>query len=205
MKALLSILICFALLVSFTSKKINAGETDHVVSLNEFQSFIDTIGLAFDMPTGYTPTVVKQNNDLWYAFALKHDKNDFEIRYSIWPLKEDFIAYNKCKLDTAHCTMVDPNRTFIGRAQSNVLNMTSGASDQISGFDEEAVKKEFNADAGGTSFFELHCDFGKGYKFGQMIVLHKDSVADVIITYLSNNKKTHSKLMNQAFHALRFK
>jgi hypothetical protein len=38
-----------------------------------------------------------------------------------------------------------------------------------------------------------------------MIVLHKDNVADVFITYLSNNKETHSGLMMVPFHSLTFK
>ena len=38
-----------------------------------------------------------------------------------------------------------------------------------------------------------------------MVYLHKDNVADVIITYMSNDKARHSELMNGPFHALKFK
>lgn len=68
-----------------------------------------------------------------------------------------------------------------------------------------AVREEFNADDGGSSFFRFNCEFGKNYKYGQMVYLHKDNVADVIITYMSNDASTHSDLMMESFHALKFK
>jgi hypothetical protein len=83
--------------------------------------------------------------------------------------------------------------------------MTAGAGAEIGGFPSAAVKKEFNADVGASAFFELNCSFGKNYKYGQMVILHKDNVADVIITYLSNDKTKHLALMMHAFHSLVFK
>jgi hypothetical protein len=165
---------------------------------------IDSLGLTFEMPLEYTETFVKENKDLWYSFAIKDNKEDFEVRYTIWSLKPSIDVYNKCKLDT-NCLMISPNAIYKGRIQSNVLNMTGGQDWNIGPFPPKAVKKEFNADDGGSSFFEFNCGFGKGYKYGQMVYLHKDNVADVIITYMSNDKTKHSALMDKAFHSLRFK
>ena len=101
--------------------------------------------------------------------------------------------------------MANPNKIYKGRIQANVLNMTGGQNQNIGPFPPQAVKKEFNANAGGSSFFEFNCEFGEGYKYGQMVYLHKDNVADVIITYMSNDKTTHTDLMMKPFHALTFK
>jgi hypothetical protein len=192
------------ILTSFITAFTISDNKDKIVKTEEFQNYIDTLGLKFTMPEGYKETYVKENKDLWYSFAIKDTKANFEVRYSIWSLKPTIADYEKCKLDT-NCNMVNPNSIYKGRVQSNVLNMTAGASMDIGPFPPQAVKKEFNADAGGSSFFEFNCDFGEGYKYGQMVYLHKDNVADVIITYMSNDKTTHSDLMMKPFHALTFK
>ena len=181
-----------------------SGDKGKIVKVDEFKKQIDSIGLKFLMPANYKETYVKENKDLWYSFAIKDKKADFEVRYTIWTLKPTIEEYKKCKLDT-NCIMVSPNIIYKGRIQSNVLNMTGGQDIDIDAFPNQDVKNEFNADKGGSSFFQFNCGFGKGYKYGQMVYLHKDNVADVIITFLSNNKSTHSDLMDKSFYALTFK
>ena len=175
-----------------------------IIKVSEFQKYVDTIGLKFIMPPNFKETSVKENKDLWYSFAIKDKNADFEVRYSVWSLQPTVEQFNKCKLDT-NCFMLSPNVLYKGRIQSNVLNMTGGQDIEVGTFPPQAVKEEFNADNGGSAFFQFNCDFGKGYKFGQMVYLHKDNVADVIITYMSNDKSTHSDLMDKSFHALTFK
>ena len=197
---LLLVLISIACTFSFTMQ----DKPDKIVKLKEFEQHIDTLGLQFEMPKGYKEVVVKSNRDLYYGFAIKNKKDDFEVRYSIWSLKNDLVEYERCKADP-NCMSIHPNSVYKGRAQANVLNMTAGESMNYGDFPPQAVKKEFNADAGGSSFFQFNCKFGEGYKYGQMVVLHKDNVADVIITYLSNDKDKHSDLMEIPFHSLTFK
>lgn len=175
-----------------------------IVKVDEFDNYIDSIGLKFEMPADYKETYVKENKDLWYSFAIKDKKAEFEVRYTVWSLKPTIAEYKKCKLDTT-CSMINPNVIYEGRIQSNVLNMTGGQDINIGPFPPQAVKKEFNADNGGSSFFQFNCGFGTGYKYGQMVYLHKDNVADVIITFMSNDKSTHSELMDKSFHSLKFK
>ena len=192
----------FVMTVLITAFTIS-DDKGKIVKVVEFQKYIDTIGLKFTMPPDYKEALVKENKDLWYSFAIKDKKADFEVRYTVWSLKPAIKEYEKCKLYT-NCLMPSPNVIFKGRIQSNVLNMTGGQNIGIGPFPPQAVKKEFNADNGGSSFFEFNCGFGTGYKYGQMIYLHKDNVADVIITFMSNDKSAHSDLMNKSFHALTF-
>lgn len=177
---------------------------EKIVKVDEFKKYIDIIGLKYTMPTNYTETSVIENSDLWYSFAIKDNNADFEVRYSVWSLKPMIEEYENCKKDS-NCIMVNPNVIYKGSIQANVLNMTNGQMWDIGPFPSLAVKHEFNADTGGSSFFEFNCEFGKGYKYGQMVYLHKDNVADVIITYMSNDKSTHFDLMDKSFYALTFK
>ena len=169
-----------------------------------FLNLLDSAGLQFKLPENYQEIPTKENPDLYYCFAMKNKTADFEVRYSIWPMHESLKDYEACKSDP-NCMMVHPNNIFKGIAEANVLNMTGGQDAAIGSFPKEAVKKEFNADIGGSAFFEFNCTFGKGYKYGSMVILHKDDIADVIITFMSNDKSKHADLMLESFYALTFK
>jgi hypothetical protein len=173
-------------------------------SIENFQSEADSSGLVFKLPEGYTITEVKKNPDLFYSFAMINADKSMEIRYSIWPLKELFEKYEESLTDSS-ITMVNPNNMYMARVQANMMNMTGGQIYNVGAFPDEAVKREFGANKGGSCFFEFNCEFGKGWHNGQFIYLHKDGVADVIITFMSNDIDRHSKLMGPAFHALKFK
>jgi hypothetical protein len=181
-----------------------ADEKGKIVTAVDFQKQADSLGFIFSMPPNYVADSVRVNRDLYYCFAMKDTSADFEVRYSIWSLKSALVEYDRCKADPK-CSSIHPDKLIYGRVQSNVLNMTAGASMDYSPFGTRAVGNEFNADAGGSSFFEFNCEFGKGYKYGQAMYLHKDSIADVIITFMSNDRETHSDLMLKSFYALKFK
>ncbi|WP_412984587.1 hypothetical protein [Pontimicrobium sp. IMCC45349] len=174
------------------------------MTLPEFESLCDSSGLQFTMPEGYKIIDIKENRDLGYSFAVINSDSTMEIRYTIWSLKPALKQYEE-SLKDSNLTMIPPNNIYKGRIQANVLNMTGGQMYNIGPFPPQAVKKEFNADAGGSCFFEFNCEFGKGYKYGQFMYLHKDDTADVIVTFMSNNKEIHSDLMMVGFHSLKFK
>ncbi|MFC7773040.1 hypothetical protein [Flavobacterium sp. GCM10027622] len=191
------LLIAFFALVSISS-------FSQTLTLEEFQKQAGLSGLQFEMPIGYKIKEVKQNRDLRYSFAIINSDATMEVRYSLFPIKEMLIAYEKSKSNTNEI-MINPNNLHVGIMNSNGLNMTGGKMVEIGDFPTQAVKKEFNADYGGSGFFEFNCEFGKGYKYGQFVCLHKENIADVIITFMSNDRNTHSDLMDIPFHALKFK
>ena len=174
------------------------------LTLEEFQKQAALSGLQFEMPIGYKIKEVKKNRDLQYSFAIINSDGTMEVRYSLFPMKQMLANYEKSK-NNPNEIMVNPNNIYVGIMSTNGLNMTGGKMVEIGDFPSKAVKKEFNADYGGNGFFEFNCEFGKGYKFGQFVCLHKENVADVIITFMSNDKSTHSELMDKSFHALKFK
>jgi len=175
-----------------------------VVSVNEFKSLIDTIGLVFDMPKGFIPAMVKENGDLYYSFAVINLDSTMQVRYTVFPIKPQLVEY-EISLKDPNTKMVHPNKMYNSIVEANMLNMTGGKSYKIGPFSKTAVKKEFNADDGGSCFFDFNCEFGKGFKYGHFVYLHKDNIADVIITYMDNDKQKHNALMETPFHSLRFK
>ena len=194
------ILMTFSFLILFI--RISYGQNQ--LTISEFEKLCDSSGLKFTMPDGYQITDVKENRDLEYSFAVINSNSTMEIRYTIWSLKPALKQYEE-SLKDSNLTMIPPNNIYKGRIQANVLNMTGGKMYDIGSFPPQAVKKEFNADNGGSCYFEFNCEFGKGYKYGQFVYLHKDDTADVIVTFMSNNKETHSDLMMIGFHSLKFK
>ena len=188
------------LLVVFSFLNVNAQSNEEKIFTDEIAAY----GLQFKMPPGYKSTKVKKNPNLQYSFAIVNADQTMEVRYSIFPLAKMVAEYEKSKSDP-NVVMVNPNNLYTSTMVTNGLNMTGGKKMvDIVDFPKEAVRKEFNADYGGVALVEFDCEFGKGYKIGQFVLLHKDNVADVLITFMSNDQSTHSDLMDIAFHALTF-
>jgi hypothetical protein len=194
------ILLTFTFLILMIGRSYGQDQ----LTISEFKNLCDSSGVKFTMPEGYQIMEVKENRDLGYSFAIINSDSTMEIRYTIWSLKPALEQYEK-SLKDSNSMMIPPNNIYKGRIQANVLNMTGGQMYDIGSFPPQAVKREFNADAGGSCFFEFNCQFGKGYRYGQFMYLHKDDIADVIVTFMSNNKETHSELMMVGFHSLTFK
>jgi len=177
---------------------------NRIVSVDEFKSSMDSIGLVYELPTGFKSALVRGNGDLYYQFAIINEDSTMEVRYTIFPIKQNLLEYEKLLKDLG-TVMIHPNKMYTGIIQANMLNMTGWKDYQIGAFPKDAVNEEFNADVGGSCFFQFDCEFGKGYKYGHFVYLHKNNIADVIITYMDNDKAKHNELMNGPFHSLKFK
>ncbi|MDX2360678.1 MAG: hypothetical protein QNK23_07715 [Crocinitomicaceae bacterium] len=173
-------------------------------ALKKFMKLVDQAGMVFTMPEGFKVVDIKENRDLSYHFAIMNEEETTEVRYTIWPL-DDFLKEYEESLKDTNRMMLEPNRLYKSMIMANAMNMTNGQLPEIESFPPSAVKKEFNADDGGTCVFEFDCQFGEGYKIGQFIYLHKDDVTDAIVTYMSNDINVHLKEMQKAFHSLKFK
>ena len=182
------------------------------VTLEEFQKIADLSGLKFEMPKGYKVTKIIKNPDLDYSFAIINADSTMEVRYSIFPLKTKIKEYNDYKNssnkanDGMITAMSDPNKLYWGLSISTMSNLTNGKPTEGNDFPKEAVKEEFNADFGTSAMFKLDCEYGKGYGAANLITLHKEDVADVLIVILTNIKngdKYYSEMLIP-FHALRY-
>lgn len=172
------------------------------LDLRELNKEIAPMGLQFAMPTGYQSIQTLHNRDLHYSFALLNADSTMEVRYSFFSIKPLLKRYKK-ELK-AKRIMLNPDSLHVGLMLSNGKSMTNGIIPVIEKLSADSVKR-FNADYAGTSSFEYLCEFGKGYRYGQFVCIHKDKKADVIISFLSNDKKRYADLMAIPYYALTFK
>jgi len=172
-------------------------------NIKEFKSLLGECGMNVNIPEGFIEAKIIENGDMNYEYAIKYPDKEFELRYAIRP-----IRYKKYANDTVKNEMEGQrpfrNSSYGTILQTIVLNITGGVDYEIRAFDKNAVKKEFNADWGATTFVELKSDFGKGYKYCMIVTIHKDDVADAYYFYLSNTKENFSKNEGPLFHTLRF-
>lgn len=174
---------------------------------NEFESLILENGLVFEKPIEFLPTAVIENGDLAYNYAMRLKQDSFEVRYSIFPLGGLLKDY-KGSLNDPNRMVLDPNTYHSSMFRANILNVSQAGLNNmpgISDFPPEAVKKEFGADYGATSFFLANSEFGKNYKYCLMMVIHKKDLADVYVSFLGNDQSTFQEYMLKAFHAIKFK
>lgn len=167
-----------------------------------FNEQLSSLGLTFRMPEGYEEVAVKENRDLTYTYALYNSALDIEIRYSIFPLKH-LVDLHKQSQQSEGMVVIDPNQIFFGRLETNAMNMTHGEWYEPVGAPAEFVEEGLGADQAVFCFFHVNCGFGEGYKHGQFLGIHKDDVADVIVTMLSNDenhiKPEHAPILSLSF------
>jgi hypothetical protein len=171
--------------------------------LTEFMSTLKDCGMNLNIPSGFIESKVISNDDMGYEYAVKYPDKDFELRYAVRPIRYKIYANDTIRKD------MEDQRAFRNSAYATIfetvmLNITGGVEYEVQAFDVSAVKKEFNADCGATSFVELKSDFGKGFKYCMMVTIHKDDVADAYYFYLSNSKDKFSENMKPLFHTLQF-
>ena len=188
--------VLFALAILVITNFSFAQESE---TLREFKKDLTLYALNFEKPEGYVETEVIDNHDLAYSYALLHEDVKLEIRYTLFSIK-NMIEQNK----KSGGVSVDPNKMYQALVTTNQLNLSGGNEYQVTRFDSEAVKEEFNADAGATTFFPLNSKFGEGYKNCMMVVLHKKDIADAFILFLFDDPEVFQNNAMDAFHALTF-
>jgi hypothetical protein len=193
MKAILSVLL-FLILTSFKSDN-SLPET--------FNELLKRSGLVFDSPLGLIPVKIIENRQMNYEYALKYPNKNFEIRYAIRPL--DYLLNQFEKSKKSGEISINPNKLYSSSLQATVLNISGGKLTDIAQFDKNAVKQDFNADWGATTFLDVGKEFGQNYKYCMDVAIHKDNLADVYIFYLSDTKIGFNELIEPAFHSLKFK
>jgi hypothetical protein len=63
----------------------------------EFKSILDDCGMNFTKPAGFDESMVIDNDDMGYEYALKYSNKDFEVRYSIRPIRYKNYANDTIK------------------------------------------------------------------------------------------------------------
>ena len=181
------------------------GLFPHVYGQNlvEFKSILDNCGMNINIPDGFVESKIIDNDDMNYEYALKYPDKDFEIRYSIRPIRYKNYANDIIKNEMENLRGFR-NSQYDIILQTVILNITGGVDYIVQSFNENTVKNEFNAYWGATTFVELNSDFGKGFKYCSIVAIHKTDVADAYYFYLSNSRDNFMDYVKPLFHSLRF-
>jgi hypothetical protein len=183
-------------LTSFTSDNLPKKFTD----------LLERANLIFEKPAGLEETKIIQNRQMNYEYAVKYPKNNFEVRYAIRPLDKLLHYYEEMeKNKKPGDENIHPNKLYSKLLQVTTLNISDGQLPEITVFDKDAAKEEFNADWGATTFVEVGKEFGQKYKYCMIVAIHKDNSGDAYFFYLSDTKDGFKELMNAAFYSLKFK
>ena len=172
-------------------------------NLKEFKEIIDGCGMNIQLPAGFVESEVIENGDMNYEYALNYPDRDFEVRYAVRPIRYKVYANDTIK-EEMEGQRPFRNSSYETILHTVILNITGGVDYNLNVFDKEAVKKEFNADWGATTFVTLNSAFGKGYKYCMIVSIHKDDIADAYYFYLANSKENFSANMDPLFHTLKF-
>jgi hypothetical protein len=109
-----------------------------------FEDLLEWNKMEFIVPEGLIETLPLENMQMNYEKAYKHPTKRFEVRYAI--RNHDTGFYKQI-------------------FEMTVLNISGGQLPEYSQFGTEAVKEEFNADAGATVMVEVGSEFGQDYKY----------------------------------------
>lgn len=171
-----------------------------------FTKLMERSKMSFTAPEGYSETKIISNGQMSYEYAIKHNTQNFEVRYAIRPLDEELKDYNKWQKNKGpNDIRIHPNKMYEAVFQATVLNVSGGELPQWDEFPPQAVKHEFNADWGAVVVTTAGEEFGQKYKYCMTVALHKDDVGDAYYFYLYDDTKVMDDLMMTAFHSLRFK
>jgi hypothetical protein len=171
-----------------------------------FTGLLKRANLTFQKPSGFEQTNNIENRQMNYEYALKYPQKNFEVRYAIRPLDDLISDYEKKEKNKKPGDInIHPNKLYAALLKSTTLNISGGQLPDVTVFGTQAVKQEFNADWGATTFVECSKEFGQNYKYCMIVAIHKENLADVYFFYLSDSKDGFDKLMDPAFHSLKFK
>lgn len=192
----LLIIACFVVLSAFKSDNLPTS----------FTNLLTRAQITFMPPGGLMEVEPIENSQMHYQYALKFPDKNFEVRYTVRPLDSMITQYNDwLKNKKAGTGRVDPNKLHAAALYAIMMNISNGSRPpQIKAFDSVAVRKEFNADWGATGVCVPGGDFARGYKYCEVVAIHKDNMADAYCFYLSDDVSYFQTLLIPIFHAMKF-
>ncbi|ONF92608.1 hypothetical protein [Leptospira santarosai] len=155
--------------------------------------------IVYKPPAGFVETGIDEAVPFKYDYALKSLTDDIEIRYVIRPFIYYKREYEALKKQPGVVLVPLSDTDYLNDLLVIVMNL-SGSPDNIKtvkNFPSEAVKMEFKADWGNSTFLVLNPSYDKKYKFCTIVTLHRKNRGDAYILYLGNDvRKMTEYLMN---------
>ncbi|ABZ92682.1 Hypothetical lipoprotein [Leptospira biflexa serovar Patoc strain 'Patoc 1 (Ames)'] len=159
------------------------------------------------IPKQYEMVSVKKDGPFPYNYALKNQSNGVEIRYFIKSYKEKWEHYQEFIKNNPNAVLVKPSDE--GYVQDFILNLMNLAGEnpkiQSNPLPEKVLANTFNANWGSNSLFEFDPKLKFNYKYCNLIVLHKNEMADAYIYFLGNDYRLVLEQSSEHFENVRFR
>lgn len=166
----------------------------HKEHQQDFEKRLDKYHLKFDKPDNFKEIQIREDTELNYHYALKHNSKDFEIRFLVNNINE--------KLD-----LPDDERSF-----SFFTNVVLNASGQIipnipeiKVLDPYLAQKDYNADWLANSTFFADSDFSKGFDYCSVVGIRKNDISETYIFLLFSDKDDAVQIIPNVITSLRFR
>ena len=185
-----------------------------VLYASDFERKVADLGGVFTLTNGFVAVTPKDNDAMKYDYAIRDAQNKYEVRYALRPIpKEMFEQYrNRVANHGTNGVGVDPNSNLYFKAEYLAIMFNISDSHSLNSFKQsakefnsEAVKAEFGADSGVTSFIPYMTPQFAQYKHCLMVGLHKTNLGQFYIFFLFNNPEDAKTMVADAFHFLKFK
>ncbi len=162
---------------------------------DSFRTLLEKNSMQFAIPGGFRPVPVLQNGDVEYDYAIASENTKLEIRYRIWPIEPEELKPKQ------------RNNLYLTMLATMALNISNGQEPKVASYPPEDVKREFGADAGATCAVRTDSEFGKGYKFCLISVIHRNDVADAYVFFLCDDPTVamRASASDAIYHALSFR
>ena len=156
-----------------------------------FDQRLNQTNMQFSIPPGFEAVPIIDNADVSYDFAIKSTTAPLEIRYRICPVDME---------------QKNPNGIYEAVFITMGLNISNGKMIKSQPYPSESVRSEFGADAGRSGVVPIGSEFGKGYRFCLISLIHKHNVADAYVFYLYSDQRTIMGALttDNIYHALKF-
>ncbi|AYV55348.1 hypothetical protein EFP84_07370 [Leptospira kmetyi] len=161
------------------------------------------------VPPNFVPVAIDHDFPFRYDYALKSEQAGIEIRYTVHSIPAYLKEFEEFKKKNPQATLVPPKKDdYLSHFFVNLQNL-AGSPENIYGskpFPNKAVKDEFGADWGSNSYIKLNPTYDKVYQYCNVVVLHKDNVADIYILYLSSDREKLAAFLRETylFYNIRF-
>ena len=196
-----SLVLCIALLVQCRTAQVEQDSTD----ISKFGLLLSEAGMVYQQPAGFIPKKVVPNPHCKYDIALRHVSLKYEIRYTVFPLKEMLEKYRDSR-GKKNIVLVDPNNMFPAFTYAIISNISSDQ--KLLGstkFKDDDVKREFGADVGMSILLNAKESFGGGYKFVLVTALHRKDFADAYMFHLFDDYSAVKDQYFISFYSMKFK
>lgn len=159
-----------------------------------FEKIISDYQLQFSFSTDFQKTETKENPNLYYDFAIKHNTKKLEVRYLIGSLPP--------KLDGMDFEKIGLHKQQALTTAANVCQCM----DKIKKSDLSAETLAlFHADWGANFFLEATSEFGVGYKYSIVTAVHQKELPDLYTIFLFDDFDSVKQEIQKSALNLRFR